>query len=286
MHEARAARTPPSTGSRPGPINRLVDRLWLRFAETSWPWGGLQTEERRLMMALDPGRIPRHIAIIMDGNGRWALHRGLGRAAGHRAGVRSLRETVRTCAKLGVEVLTVYAFSTENWQRPEVEVRTLMELLVEALQNELGELHENGIRICAIGRTEGLPPNVRAQVAHAEELTRDNRNMLLNVALNYGGRAEIVDAARQVAEAARAGRLDPAGLDEPTFARFLYTGGVPDPDLLIRTGGEFRVSNFLLWQLAYAELWVTPVFWPDFRRVHLLQAIVDFQQRERRFGRV
>ena len=184
------------------------------------------------------------------------------------------------------EVLTVYAFSTENWQRPEPEVRTLMELLAEVLHQELDELHEAGIRLKVIGRLEGLPEPVQAEVRRAEQLTRHNRHMLFVVALNYGGRAEIVDAARRMAEDVRAGRLAVEAIDEQRFSQYLYTAGLPDPDLLIRTGGEFRVSNFLLWQLAYAELWVTPVYWPDFRRVHLLQAIVEYQRRERRFGRV
>ena len=275
-----------AAGTRPGLWARLADRLWLRMAEASWPRLGMRPEEQRLLAELDPARIPRHVAIIMDGNGRWAVRRGLRRAAGHRAGVKSLKETVKTCARLGVEVLTVYAFSTENWSRPASEVHTLMDLLAEVLHQELDELREAGIRLRVIGRVDGLPSPVRQEICRAEELTRANRHMLLVVALNYGGRAEIVDAARRLAEQARAGRLEPSAIDEATFARFLYTADLPDPDLLIRTGGEFRVSNFLLWQLAYAELWVTPVYWPDFRRVHLLQAIVDYQRRDRRFGRV
>ncbi len=271
---------------RQGVMARLADRVWLRLAEASWPWVHMRSEEHRLLSELDPGRIPRHVAIIMDGNGRWALRRGLRRVAGHRAGVKSLKETVRTCARLGVDVLTVYAFSTENWQRPESEVRYLMDLLVEVLHKEIDELHEAGIRVQVIGRLEGLPASVQEEIRRAEALTRRNRHMIFNVALNYGGRAEIVDAARRLAEDVRSGRLEIGEIDEARFARYLYTAGLPDPDLLIRTGGEFRVSNFLLWQLAYAELWVTPVYWPDFRRVHLLQAIVDYQRRDRRFGRV
>lgn len=284
MSDARASG---SSGVRPQRVfSRLADRVWMKLAETSWPWINMRSEEQRLLMELDPARIPRHIAIIMDGNGRWALRRGLRRTAGHRAGVKSLKEAVKTCAKLGVEVLTVYAFSTENWQRPEAEVRTLMELLVEVLHNEIEELHEAGIQVRAIGRLEGMPPDVVRQVRAGEERTRFNRDMILNVALNYGGRAEIVDAARRIAEEVAAGRLKPDEITEEEFSARLYTSGLPDPDLLIRTGGEFRVSNFLLWQLAYSELWMTPVFWPDFRRVHLLQAIVDYQRRHRRFGKV
>ncbi|MEW6046238.1 MAG: isoprenyl transferase [Bacillota bacterium] len=284
MSDARASG---SSGVRPQRVfSRLADRVWMKLAETSWPWINMRSEEQRLLMELDPARIPRHIAIIMDGNGRWALRRGLRRTAGHRAGVKSLKEAVKTCAKLGVEVLTVYAFSTENWQRPEAEVRTLMELLVEVLHNEIEELHEAGIQVRAIGRLEGMPPDVVRQVRAGEERTRFNRHMILNVALNYGGRAEIVDAARRIAEEVAAGRLKPDEITEEEFSARLYTSGLPDPDLLIRTGGEFRVSNFLLWQLAYSELWMTPVFWPDFRRVHLLQAIVDYQRRHRRFGKV
>ena len=271
---------------RQGFFSRLADRLWLRLAEASWPRLYFRSDEQRLLAELDPARIPRHVAIIMDGNGRWAVRRGLRRAAGHRAGVKSLKETVKTCARLGVEVLTVYAFSTENWQRPASEVHTLMDLLAEVLNRELDELHEAGIRVRVIGRVSGLPPSVQAEIRRAEELTRHNRHMLLVVALNYGGRAEIADAARRLAEDVQAGRLAPSDIDEACFARYLYTADLPDPDLLIRTGGEFRVSNFLLWQLAYAELWVTPVYWPDFRRLHLLQAIVDYQRRDRRFGRV
>ncbi|WP_324667555.1 isoprenyl transferase [Geochorda subterranea] len=275
------------SGARaPRLLNRLADRLWMRLAEASWPWMLTRRDEQRVLAELDPARIPRHVAIIMDGNGRWALRRGLHRTAGHRAGVKSLREAVRTCAKLGVEVLTVYAFSTENWQRPASEVQTLMELLVEVLHQEIDELDEAGIRVQVIGRLDPLPAEVVRQVREAEARTRFNRHMVLNVALNYGGRAEIVDAARRLAEEASAGRIRPEEIDESLFARHLYTAELPDPDLLIRTGGEFRVSNFLLWQLAYAELWVTPVFWPDFRRIHLLQAIVDYQRRHRRFGKV
>lgn len=275
------------SGARPSRLlSRLADRIWMRLAENSWPWMLTRREEQRILAELDPARIPRHVAIIMDGNGRWALRRGLRRTAGHRAGVKSLREAVRTCAKLGVEVLTVYAFSTENWQRPASEVQTLMDLLVEVLHQEIDELDEAGIRVRVIGRLEALPPEVVRQVRQAEERTRGNRHMILNVALNYGGRAEIVDAARRIAEEVRDGRLRLEAIDEALFARYLYTAGLPDPDLLIRTGGEYRVSNFLLWQLAYSELWVTPVFWPDFRRIHLLQAIVDYQRRHRRFGKV
>ncbi|WP_324717747.1 isoprenyl transferase [Carboxydochorda subterranea] len=267
-------------------LARLADRVWLHLAESSWPWINVRSEEHRLLMELDPARIPRHVAIIMDGNGRWAQRRGLMRTAGHRAGVRSLKEAVRTCAKLGVEVLSVFAFSTENWQRPAAEVDMLMRLLTEVLREEIDEIDEAGVRVHAIGRLDGLPQDVVQQIRAAEARTRANRHMLLNVALNYGGRAEIVDAAVRLAQDVAAGKVSPETVDEESFSRYLYTAGLPDPDLLIRTGGEYRVSNFMLWQLAYSELWVTPVFWPDFRRVHLLQAIVDYQRRHRRFGKV
>ncbi|MBE3597997.1 MAG: isoprenyl transferase [Limnochordaceae bacterium] len=267
-------------------LARLADRVWLHLAESSWPWINVRSEEHRLLMELDPARIPRHVAIIMDGNGRWAQRRGLIRTAGHRAGVRSLKEAVRTCAKLGVEVLSVFAFSTENWQRPAAEVDMLMRLLTEVLREEIDEIDEAGVRVHAIGRLDGLPQDVVQQIRAAEARTRANRHMLLNVALNYGGRAEIVDAAVRLAQDVAAGKVSPETVDEESFSRYLYTAGLPDPDLLIRTGGEYRVSNFMLWQLAYSELWVTPVFWPDFRRVHLLQAIVDYQRRHRRFGKV
>lgn len=242
--------------------------------------------EEELAAKLHPDRMPRHLAVIMDGNGRWATRRGLPRPAGHRAGIESFRQLTLACAELNIEVLTVYAFSTENWDRPAEEVSFLFDLLEETLDRYLDELHENGVKVRAIGRRAGLPPKLAKRIASAEEITSKNDRLTLNVGLNYGGRAEIVDAAKRAIELALEGKLRTEDVTEPLFGSLMYTGDLPDPDLLIRTGGEHRVSNFLLWQLAYAELWVTPVYWPDFRRIHLLQALVDFQKRDRRFGRV
>ncbi|MGB9802514.1 isoprenyl transferase [Desulfofundulus sp.] len=245
---------------------------------------GPSLEEESLLAQLDLTRLPRHVAIIMDGNGRWAQKRGLPRTSGHRAGVESLRETVRTCAELGIGYLTVYAFSTENWKRPRDEVDVLMDLLVEYLHREIEELCANNIRLHPIGRIQELPPHARKALEMAVSRTRNNQRMVLNLALNYGGRVELVDAVRSIVKEALAGNLDPEQINEFTISSHLYTAGQPDPDLLIRPSGDYRVSNFLLWQLSYTEFWMTSVMWPDFRRVHLLQALVDFQQRERRFG--
>ncbi|MCL6451970.1 MAG: isoprenyl transferase [Acetobacteraceae bacterium] len=228
--------------------------------------------------------VPRHIAIIMDGNGRWAQQRGLPRVAGHRAGADALRDVVRAAGELGVAYLTLFAFSTENWRRPPEEVDVLMKLLEEYLERECDELVAAGVRLKSIGRIEALPAPARDALRRAEDRTRGGDRVTVVLALNYGGRSEIVDAARRLCRMALAGGLDPASLDEDVFREALYTEGIPDPDLLIRPGGEMRVSNFLLWQLAYAEIWVTPVLWPDFRRRHLLEAIADYQRRERRFG--
>jgi len=238
-----------------------------------------------LASALDPERMPRHVAIIMDGNGRWARKRRLPRVAGHKAGIASVREAVDTCARLGVEWLTLYAFSMENWKRPKSEVETLWRLLRVYLRKELPSLIENGIRLQALGRLDMLPDSVRRDLDAVAEETRGGRRMQLNLAINYGGRAEIVDAVNRLVEKARAeGRLDSLEVSEEGIASELYTAGQADPDLLIRTSGEMRVSNFLLWQIAYAELYVTDTLWPDFRRRDLLQAIGEFQKRERRFG--
>ena len=238
------------------------------------------SDEARLVRELNPDRLPAHVAIIMDGNGRWAAQRHLPRVEGHRAGIESVRETVETGARLGLKVLTLYAFSIENWKRPASEVSTLMMLLKRYLRLELKTLLSNNIRFNVIGRAADLAPDIREELEAAAARTAGNTGMLFNIALNYGGRAEIVDAARR----AISGGLDPASLDERRFSDLLYTGGQPDPDLLIRTSGEMRVSNFLLWQIAYAEIWVTDTLWPDFRRRHLLEAILDFQKRERRYG--
>jgi undecaprenyl diphosphate synthase len=225
-------------------------------------------------------RLPAHIAIIMDGNGRWAAQRHLPRVEGHRAGIDSVRAVVETSARLGIDVLTLYAFSLENWKRPLTEVNTLMALLKRYLRLELKTLLDNNIRFRVIGRIDELAPDVQQELDRGMRRTAQNSGMLFNIALNYGGRAEIVDAARR---AIRAG-VSPDDLDERRFADFLYTAGQPDPDLLIRTSGEMRVSNFLLWQIAYAEIWVTETLWPDFRCRHLLEAVLAYQKRDRRYG--
>jgi len=238
------------------------------------------SDEARLLEELDSRQLPRHVAIIMDGNGRWARQRRLPRVAGHRAGVQAVRETVEVAARLGIEILTLYAFSQENWKRPPSEVGTLMALLREFLKRELNELVGNNIRLSVIGRMEDLEPAVRRDVERALETTASNDGMELCVALSYGGRTEILDACRSIV---RSG-LDVEQLDPATFAKHLYTAGRPDPDLLIRTSGEMRVSNFLLWQIAYTEIWVTETLWPDFRRRQLFEALLEFQRRERRYG--
>ncbi len=243
-------------------------------------WIPGESPDRALAESLDYDRLPAHVAIIMDGNGRWAARRHLPRVHGHQAGVDAVRDAVETGARLGLQVLTLYAFSVENWKRPELEVRTLMALLKRYLRLELRTLIRHNIRFRVIGRTGGLAEDVRSELARAIDATAGATGMLFNIALNYGGRAEIVDAARRLIEAG----VDPSDLDEQRFAGFLYTAGQPDPDLLIRTSGEMRVSNFLLWQIAYAEIWVTDVLWPDFRRRHLLEAILDYQKRDRRYG--
>jgi undecaprenyl diphosphate synthase len=225
-------------------------------------------------------QLPAHIAIIMDGNGRWAAQRHLPRVEGHRAGIDSVRDTVETAARLGIDVLTLYAFSVENWKRPVAEVSTLMMLLKRYLRLELNTLLKNNIRFRVIGRMEELSRDVRHELTVGIDRTAGNRGMLFNIALNYGGRAEIVDAVRRAIESG----VSPADLDERRFGELLYTGGQPDPDLLIRTSGEMRVSNFLLWQIAYAEIYVTDTLWPDFRRRHLLEAVLAYQKRERRYG--
>jgi undecaprenyl diphosphate synthase len=231
------------------------------------------------------GNIPRHVAIIMDGNGRWAKGRGVPRLMGHRAGRDSVREAVRGCAALGVQVLTLYTFSIENWQRPAREVAALMTILRQTLRAERKELKSNNVRLQVIGRTADLPAAVRDEIAATQAYLADGTGMLLNLALSYSGRAELVDAARRLLADAREMRLDPARVDEEFFGSYLYTAGLPDPDLLIRTSGEMRLSNFMLWQLAYTELWITETLWPDFRRKHLFEAVAAFQGRERRFGR-
>lgn len=240
--------------------------------------------ERDLLAQLDIDAVPSHVAIIMDGNGRWASRKGLPRIAGHRAGVKPIREAIATSIELGVKTLTLYSFSSENWRRPTDEVSGLMGLFVEVLERELDNLQKQDVRVRVIGRSEGMPERTMQAFRRTEQRTADNRALTLAVALNYGGRAEIVDAVRAVAQHVASGDIDPDSIDESAIADHLYTAGLPDPDLVIRTSGEMRVSNFLLWQIAYSELWVTSVLWPDFRRYDLLRAIVDFQKRTRRFG--
>ena len=230
--------------------------------------------------------MPRHIAVIMDGNGRWAKQRNLPRLAGHRAGRESVRVVVQTCARLGVKVLSLYTFSLENWRRPRSEVSGLMRFLKEVLRSEYLELQENNIRLSAMGRLEMLPKGTLATLNETIEKLSDKSGMILNLCLSYSGRAEITDAARALAEASSRGEMRAEDIDEDAFARALYLPDLPDPDLLIRTSGEQRISNFLLWQLAYAEIVVTDVFWPDFREEHLLGAVREFLGRERRFGKV
>ena len=225
-------------------------------------------------------QLPAHIAIIMDGNGRWAAQRHLPRVEGHRAGIDSVRDVVETSARLGIDVLTLYAFSVENWKRPRTEINTLMTLLKRYPRLELSTLLKNNIRFRVIGREEELSKDVRHELEIGTRQTEHNTGMLFYIALNYGGRAEILDAAKRVLAAG----INPDDLDERRFSDFLYTAGQPDPDLLIRTSGEMRVSNFLLWQIAYSEIWVTETLWPDFRRRHLLEAVVAYQKRDRRYG--
>jgi undecaprenyl diphosphate synthase len=238
------------------------------------------TPDEALARQVNFDRLPSHVAIIMDGNGRWAAQRHLPRVEGHRAGIASVRDVVETSARLGISVLTLYAFSIENWKRPRTEVNTLMILLKRYLRLELGTLLKNNIRFHVIGRSEELSADVRHELDMGIRQTESNTGMLFNIALNYGGRAEIVDAARRL----MASGISPADVDEQRFGEYLYTGGQPDPDLLIRTSGEMRVSNFLLWQIAYSEIWVTETLWPDFRSRHLLEAIVAYQKRDRRYG--
>ncbi|HVR42202.1 MAG TPA: isoprenyl transferase [Thermoanaerobaculia bacterium] len=242
--------------------------------------------ERSLLDRIDLQRLPRHVAVIMDGNGRWAKTRNLPRVEGHRAGIASVREIVETAARLELGVITLYAFSVENWKRPRYEVATLMMLLKEYLRKELSTLQDNDIRFVPIGRIAGLDPSVQRELRSAEEATAGNGGLRFQIALNYGGRAEIVDTVNRILGLLRDKGIPDFVVDEEFFANHLDTARVPDPDLLIRTSGEMRVSNFLLWQIAYSEIHVTKVLWPDFRRLHLFEAIIDFQSRERRYGGV
>jgi len=242
--------------------------------------------EETLRLQLDRSNLPRHIAIIMDGNGRWAEQKHLPRIAGHRAGIRSVRETVTLCREIGISALTIYAFSAENWQRPQKEIDELMLLLEEFLQKELQTMQENEIRFQTIGHVERLPQSVIRWIRKVEQETGGNEKMVLNIALSYSGRSEIIDAVRHLCQDIEAGKLLAEELNERLFSAYLYTRDLPDPDLMIRTSGEARISNFLLWQSAYTEFYFTPTLWPDFRRRDLLTAVLDYQRRERRFGLV
>lgn len=230
--------------------------------------------------------IPRHIAIVMDGNGRWAAQRGLPRMQGHFAGHKATRRAVEACAEVGVEVLSIYAFSVENWQRPAAEVEGLMELIEQAMREELDDLDRNNVRFIASGRLHELPPSLQQALAEAEARTANNTGLVLNLLVNYGGRAEIADAAQALAQKVKTGEIDPAEITEDVLGQYLYAPQLPDPDLLLRPGGEKRVSNFLLWEIAYAEIIVMPVLWPDFTKEHLIEAIREYNRRQRRFGRV
>jgi undecaprenyl diphosphate synthase len=242
----------------------------------------MQTRTQGLVDSGSTVAVPRHIAIIMDGNGRWARARGLPRLSGHRAGTENIRRIIESCAEFGVDVLTLYAFSTENWRRPDAEVSGLMMILSEVIERETAKLHENGVQLRHIGSLKGVPAPLQQRVRHAVELTRLNSRLVVNVAFNYGGRAELVEAVKRLV----ADRVRPEDVTEERISSCLQTAGLPDPDLIIRTAGELRVSNFLLWQGAYSEFWSTPVHWPDFDRAELQRAILDFGRRHRRFGSV
>jgi undecaprenyl diphosphate synthase len=235
---------------------------------------------------LKKGNLPAHIAIIMDGNGRWAKRRGLPRTAGHRAGVKAVKRIVRVAGDMGISVLTLFTFSQENWKRPKREVSAIMKLLYETTKREINELDENNVKLITTGRIEELSPRRREILQRAMETTKDNTGLILNLALNYGGRTEILDAVKKIAGDVKRGKLNPERLSEQEFSSYLYTDGLPDPDLLIRTSGEMRISNFLLWQTSYTELYVTDVLWPNFSARDFCEAIWDYQNRERRFGRV
>ncbi len=242
--------------------------------------------EDKHKQVINSGIIPQHIAIIMDGNGRWAQERNLPRIYGHNEGINSVREVTRECGRLGVKVLTLYTFSVENWCRPRREVSALMNLLLETIRKEVDELNKNNVRLTMIGRIEDIPAKPLQGLQEGVDKTQGNTGLNLNLALSYGGRQEIVDAVRDISRKVKQGELYIEQIDEALFSKHLYTADKPDPDLLIRTSGELRISNFLLWQLAYTEIYITPVYWPDFRQGELLDAIIDYQRRERRFGKI
>ena len=235
---------------------------------------------KKKSLDLSAVRVPKHVAIIMDGNGRWARRRSLPRVAGHRAGAETLRRIINACVEFGIKILTIYAFSTENWDRPEREIRGLMKIFTRVLDQELEELHAQGVCLHHLGDLNGIEPELQQKVLDAIELTKDNERLILNVAFNYGGRAEILHAVREML----ADEISPDELTEELFSSYLFTKGLPDPDLVIRTSGELRISNFLIWQAAYAEYYATPAYWPDFGREDLYEALVAYSQRERRFG--
>lgn len=261
-----------------GLSGRFLPQSWLLMNQDS-------LDEQTLLESIDRNRLPRHIAVVMDGNGRWARQRGLPRQVGHRAGVNTVREIVRVAGEMDIEVLTLFAFSTENWKRPKWEVVALMRLLIQTVRSEVEEINRSNVRITVSGRWDELPGATREAIQNAINRTAANTGLRLNLALNYGGRREIIEAAQQVARDVRDAKYQPEDIDETRFASYLYTAGIPDPDLLIRTSGEMRISNFLLYQLAYTEIHVTPVLWPDFSRYHFYQALQDYQSRERRFGK-
>ncbi|MBI4564348.1 MAG: isoprenyl transferase [Planctomycetes bacterium] len=244
------------------------------------------TPKNEVPKELQGAHIPRHIAIIMDGNGRWARQQGFRRVFGHQSGAESVREITRECARLGVGRLTLYAFSADNWKRPQREIDFLMGLLKKYLVQERGEIMDNHIRFTAVGRLDALPANVMEELRRTKEISAANSGMTLCLALNYGARQELVDALRRIGRDIKSGQVDPERVDETLIGRYLYDPEAPDPDLLIRTGGDVRVSNFLLWQISYTELFVTPVMWPEFKKQHLHEAILDFSRRERRFGAI
>lgn len=246
----------------------------------------MKLDKKELLSKIDKKRLPHHVAIIMDGNGRWAKQRHFPRIEGHRRGIKSVRDTVEGCCEVGVKALTLYAFSLENWQRPASEVSALMRLMEKFLYNEIPEMNDNGVRLILTGRTERLPDRVLKAMDVAQKETLSNTKLILNLAFNYGSRTEILDAVNGIIRDIKSGEILSTEVTEESITQRLYAPYLPDPDLLIRTSGEQRISNFLLWQLAYAELWFTEILWPDFRREHLYQAITDFQKRERRFGRV
>ena len=240
--------------------------------------------EEDLKASLDKKKLPRHVAITMDGNGRWAIRRNLPRAEGHRAGIDAVRAAVELCGELGISVLTLYTFSSENWKRPIREVNALMRLLLEQLRENTAELNENNVQLRAMGQMDRLPSRVVRELNRSIDITKSNTGLILNLALNYGGRQEILQAVRSIVADIEKGDLKAGNIDEDVFAGYLYTAGLPDPDILIRTGSEMRISNFLLWQLSYTEIYVTDTLWPDFREKDLLMALLAYQRRERRFG--